>query len=105
MSRNNIELKCGKPARYYVYQSSRPSIGLNVNKEIIEVSLGTLHYGSRDKDFSQTMAILTELTELGYENDGLSFVTGWYDEIEDIILQVSRSYDPSLKWNGVRRDK
>jgi len=76
-----LKLKCGVEVEYRK----------NKDVERISVSLIDLYngYGSLNS-FSLLAKLFAELDELGYEGTGLYREMGYYDSVDDIILEVMK---------------
>lgn len=77
----NIILDCGLEAKTWKYKDT----------EYIEISLFDLYNGyGTFSDFEKVSEIFTELKNKKYINKGISFVTGYYDSVEDVVLRAHK---------------
>lgn len=75
----DITLDCGIVCKRHVYSGD----------EWLEISLEHLHRGyGPESEFELLSKLFAELHAKGYKGTGLHIVTGYYDSIDDIVLNV-----------------
>lgn len=76
-----LTLDCGVIANQYIFDGW----------DRIEISLKDLLNGGGElSDFNKLSILFKELHDKGYKNRGLSVEYGWYDAVENLILDVDR---------------
>ncbi len=82
MYNNRIELDCGIVAQYWLRSEGTESL---------RISLIDLYSGYGEQNSMSLMAdLFKELHDKGFSGQGISMDKGYYDDIENLYLEVNR---------------
>ena len=80
--KKRVKLNCGIECDYWKGRNGYESL---------TISLHDLYQGyGKDNNFNLLMELFKELKEKGFEGDGIHMEMGYYDSVDDLLLNVSR---------------